>query len=128
MLEAERAGARALVVFMNDWPRNGREWTVLRKIHDDEAHNCALIGEQLKKLGRDYSHATGEFYDKAVAVKGSRERIAFLAKGLRWAIREFDQALPGISSPDIKNLFQQMRDRHNRSIAGCESLVRSLPR
>jgi len=128
MLEAERAGARALVVFMNDWPRNGREWTVLRKIHDDEAHNCALIGEQLKKLGCEYSHATGEFYDKAVAVKGSRERIAFLAKGLRWAIREFDQALPGISSPDIKNLFQQMRERHSRSIAGCESLVRSLPR
>jgi hypothetical protein len=52
-----------------------------------------------------------------VAVKGSLERIAFLAKGLRWAIREFDQALPGISSPDIKNLFQQMRERHLRSVA-----------
>jgi len=117
MLEAERAGARALVVFMNDWPRNGREWTVLRKIHDDEAHNCALIGEQLKKLGRDYSHATGEFYDKAVAVKGARERIAFLVKGLKWAIREFEQALPGIEDLEIKILFQQMRERHLRSVA-----------
>jgi len=117
MLEAERAGARALVVFMDDWPRNGREWTVLRKIHDDEAHNCALIGEQLKKLGRDYSHATGEFYDKAVAVKGARERIAFLVKGLKWAIREFEQALPGIKDPEARNLFQQMRERHLRSVA-----------
>src|SRR6266581_3152725 len=95
--EAERAGARALVVFMHDWPRNGAEWKALRKIHEDEAHNCGLIGEQLKKRGKDYSHATGEFYDKAVAVKGARERIGFLVRGLKWAIREFEQALPRIS-------------------------------
>ena len=31
MLEAERAGARALVVFMDDWPRHGPEWQTLRK-------------------------------------------------------------------------------------------------
>ena len=49
MLEAERAGARALVVFMDDWPRHGAEWQALRKVHEDEAHNCALIGEQLKR-------------------------------------------------------------------------------
>jgi len=117
MLEAERAGAKALVVFLSDWPRNSSEWTILRKVHDDEAHNCALIGEQLKKLGRDYSHATGEFYDKAVAVKDKRERIAYLVRGLKWAIREFEQALPGIPEPDVKQLFQQMRERHLRSVA-----------
>jgi nitronate monooxygenase len=117
MLEAERAGARALVVFLDDWPRNGREWTVLRKVHEDEAHNCALIGEQLKKLGRDYSHATGEFYGKAVAVKGGRERIAFLVKGLKWAVREFDQALPEIQDRDARALIAGMRERHLRSIA-----------
>jgi hypothetical protein len=61
MLECERAGAKTLVVFLDEWPRNGPEWKILRKIHDDEAHNCALIGEQLKKRGRDYSHATGGF-------------------------------------------------------------------
>lgn len=117
MLEAERAGARALVVFMDDWPRNGREWTILRKVHEDEAHNCGLIGEQLKRLGSDYSHATGEFYGKAVAVKGSRERIAFLVKGLQWAVREFDRELPGLADPAVKQLFVQMRERHLRSIA-----------
>ena len=94
MLEAERAGAKALVVFMDDFPRNSETWKVLRRVHKDEAHNCALIGEQLKRRGRDYSHATGEFYGKALAVKGARERIAFLTKGLRWAMREFEQALP----------------------------------
>jgi nitronate monooxygenase len=123
MLEAERAGARALVVFMDDWPRHGPEWQTLRKVHDDEAHNCALIGEQLKRRGRDYSHATGEFYAKAVAVKDARERIGFLVKGLRWAMREFEQALPRIGDPAVKQLFQGMRERHLRSAAACESVA-----
>lgn len=127
MLEAERAGAKALVVFMDDWPRHGPEWQTLRKVHEDEAHNCALIGEQLKRRGRDYSHATGEFYGKAVAVKGARERIAFLVKGLRWAIREFEQALPGFDDPAVKQLFSGMRERHLRSAAACESVAGKGP-
>jgi nitronate monooxygenase len=123
MLAAERAGAKALVVFMDDWPRNGAEWKVLRKIHEDEAHNCALIGERLKKAGVDYSHATGEFYAKAVAVKGPKERIAFLVKGLRWAVKRFEAALPRLDQ-EASSLFTRMRDSHLRSIAACESLLR----
>ena len=124
MLEAERAGAKALVVFMDDFPRNSETWKVLRRVHEDEAHNCALIGNELKRRGRDYSHATGEFYDKAVAVKGARERISFLTKGLRWAMREFEQALPRIPDTQVRDLFQGMRDRHQRSCSACESVLR----
>jgi nitronate monooxygenase len=123
MLEAERAGAKALVVFMDDWPRHGAEWQALRKVHEDEAHNCALIGEQLKKRGKDYSHATGEFYDKAVALKDPVARIRFLVKGLRWAIREFEQALPCIADTPAGDLFRGMRERHQRSCATCESIL-----
>ena len=128
MLEAERAGAKALVVFMDDWPRHGAEWGVLRRIHEDEAHNCSLIGTELKRRGRDYSHATGEFYDKAVAVKGARERIAFLVKGLKWAIREFQQALPRISDPAVKKLFEGMGERHARSVERCNEVLNSVRR
>ncbi|HEX7055138.1 MAG TPA: DUF6306 domain-containing protein [Burkholderiales bacterium] len=124
MLEAERAGARALVVFMDDFPRHSQDWTVLRKVHEDEAHNCALIGEQLKRRGRDYSHATGEFYAKAIAVSGARERIRFLVRGLRWAIREFEQALPKIADPQVRSLFEGMCERHRRSAAACESIAK----
>ena len=123
MLEAERAGARALVVFMDDWPRNGPEWKTLRRVHEDEAHNCALIGEQLKRRGQDYSHATGEFYAKALEVKGARERIAFLVRGLKWAIREFEQALPRIADPEVRKLFQGMKERHLRSVDACEKVA-----
>jgi nitronate monooxygenase len=122
MLEAERAGARALVVFMDDWPRNGPEWKVLRKVHEEEAHNCALIGKLLEKAGVPYSHATGEFYDKAIAIKGPRDRIAFLVRGLKWAVKRFDESLPTLEE-QAKAVFIRMRDSHLRSIEACEKLA-----
>jgi Domain of unknown function (DUF6306) len=123
MLEAERAGAKALVVFLDDFPRGSNEWKILRRIHEEEAHNCGQIGELLKNAGVDYSHATGEFYAKAVAVKGAKERIAFLVTGLRWAVKRFDSELPRLE-PDARKLFARMRDSHLRSIAACETLLR----
>ena len=127
MLEAERAGARALVVFMDDWPRNGVAWKVLRKVHEDEAHNCALIGKLLEKSGTPYSHATGKFYDKAVTVEEPRARLEFLVRGLKWAVKRFEEALPGLS-PEEQGLFTRMRDSHLRSIAACERVLTGLPR
>ena len=123
MLEAERAGAKALVVFMDDHPRHGEAWKVLRAIQNDEAHNCALIGKLLEKSGTPYSHATGAFYDKAVAVNGKRERLEFLVRGLRWAVKQFEEALPRLG-PDERDVFVRMRDSHLRSIAACERLAK----
>ena len=126
MLEAERAGAKALVVFMDDHPRQSDVWKVLRAIQSDEAHNCALIGKLLEKSGIPYSHATGEFYEKAIAVTGRRRRIEFLVRGLRWAVREFEQALERIGDAHAQDALVRMRDSHLRSIAACEALARSL--
>lgn len=127
MLEAERAGARALVVYMDSFERNSTEWKVLRAVHEDEAHNCALIGKLLEKSGTPYSHATGEFYDKAVAIKGPRQQIDFLIVGLRWAVRRYEESLSK-SDPETRNLLQRIRDSHLRSIAACERVAQSLPR
>ena len=127
MLEAERAGAKALVVFMDSHSRNSEEWKVLRRIQADEAHNCVLIGELLKRAGQDYSHATGEFYDKAVAVTGKRQRIEFLIRGLRWAVQRFEEALPRLN-PAARDVLARMRDSHLRSIAACEKVVQLLPK
>ena len=126
MLEAERAGAKALVIFMDSYSRNSEEWKVLRRIQADEAHNCVLIGELLKRAGQDYSHATGEFYDKAVAVKGKRERIEFLIRGLRWAVQRFEESLPKLS-PEARDVLTRVRDSHLRSIAACERACSTLP-
>ena len=125
MLEAERAGAKALVVFMDDFPRNGEAWKMLRQIQADEAHNCALIGKLLEKAGTPYSHATGKFYDKAVAVKGPKARIEYLVRGLRWAVKRFEESLARMN-PEERALFTRMRDSHLRSIAACEKLAQAL--
>ena len=125
MLEAERAGAKALVVFMDEFPRNGEAWKTLRQIQADEAHNCALIGKLLEKAGTPYSHATGKFYDKAVAVKGPKQRLEYLVRGLKWAVGRFENELPRLA-PDAQDMFTKMRDSHLRSIAACEKLVRAL--
>jgi len=127
MLEAERAGAKALVVFMDAYSRNSEEWKVLRRIQADEAHNCVLIGELLKRAGEDYSHATGEFYDKAVAVKGNRQRVEFLIRGLRWAVQRFEESLPRLN-PAAREVLTRMRDSHLRSIAACEKVAGLLPK
>jgi nitronate monooxygenase len=127
MLESERAGAKALVVYLDSYSRNSEGWNLLRRVQADEAHNCGLIGEQLKKRGKDYSHATGEFYDKAVASEEPRARIGFLIRGLKWAVREFEGALPRIPDAGTRKLFEGMRERHLRSIGACETLLRSLP-
>ena len=127
MLEAERAGAKALVVFMDSYPRNSEDWKILRTIQADEAHNCALIGKLLEKSGIPYSHATGEFYEKAVAVEGRPERLELLIRGLGWAVKRYEEALPTLP-PDAREVFARMRDSHLRSIAGCETVLRSLSR
>ena len=113
MLEAERAGAKALVVFMEDHPRQSEAWKVLRAIQNDEAHNCALLGRLLEKEGAQYSHATGEFYDKAVAVQGARARIEYLVRGLKWAVKRLEEAAP-TPDPEARDVFAKLRNSRAR--------------
>ena len=122
MLESERAGAKALVVLLDDFPRKTEEWGVLRQVQAGEAHNCALIGKLLDGVGAPHSHATGEFYEKAIAMRGPRARIEFLVRGLRWAVRRFDEALPCLPA-GARTVFAGIRDSHLRSIAACESIA-----
>jgi hypothetical protein len=125
MLEAERAGARALFTILEGSPRRGDTWTALRRVHSDEAHNCALLGKQLERLGADYSHATGDFLDKLLAVSGTRARVEFLAKGLRWAVQRFDEAMPRLDN-DARATIASIRESHLRSIELCQSVVSTL--
>lgn len=126
MLETERAGAKALVAFMDEHERNGPAWTTLRQVQADEAHNCALLGRLLDRDGVPHSHATGEFHAKALAVAGRRARIEFLMRGLGWAVREFNAALPRIADPEARALVARMRDSHLRSIEACRIAAASL--
>ena len=125
MLEAERAGAKALMAILDASPRHGEAWAALRRIHNAEAHNCVLIGKQIERLGADYSHATGDFLSKLAAVNGTRARVEFLAKGLRWAVARFDEAMPCLDE-DARGTIVRIRESHVRSIELCESVVGML--
>ena len=125
MLEAERAGANALLNILEQHPRRGEGWLALRRIHADEAHNCVLLGKQIQRLGGVYTHATGDFLGKLLLVEGPRARVEFLAKGLRWAVKQFDEALPRLDG-EARDMIAAMRESHLRSIESCESVARTL--
>jgi hypothetical protein len=125
MLEAERAGARALLEFLGEYPREGEGWKVLRRVQGDEAHNCVLLGELLKRAGEPYSHATGEFLDKALAVRGRRARLEFLCRGLGWAVREIEAALPRVPDEASVAALTRIRDTHRGSLASCNALLKA---
>jgi Domain of unknown function (DUF6306) len=126
MLEAERAGANALLNILEEHPRHGEAWTLLRRIHADEARNCALLGGEIKRLGADYSHATGDFLGKLLAVEGPRARVEFLARGLHWAVKRFDEAAPRLDA-ETRATVNGIRESHLRSIASCEAVAGMLP-
>jgi hypothetical protein len=125
MLEAERAGANALLTILEEHPRRGEVWIMLRRVHADEAHNCVLLGKQIQRLGGHYSHATGEFLAKLLSVEGQRARVEFLAKGLRWAVKQFDEAMPRLDD-DARDMIAGMRQSHLRSIQSCDTVARTL--
>ncbi len=125
MLEAERAGASGLLNILEEHPRGGETWTALRRVHADEAHNCGLLGAQIRRLGADYTHATGEFLGKLLAVEGPRARVELLARGLRWAVKRFDEAAPRLDDA-ARSTVAAIRESHLRSIERCETVVRLL--
>ncbi|HUJ88045.1 MAG TPA: DUF6306 domain-containing protein [Burkholderiales bacterium] len=125
MLEAERAGARALLEFLGEYPRDGEAWKVLRKVQGDEAHNCVVLGEVLKRAGEPYSHATGEFLDEALAVRGRRARLEFLCRGLGWSVREIEGALPRVPDEAGVKALTRIRDTHRGSLAACNALLKT---
>ncbi|MGH8736647.1 MAG: DUF6306 domain-containing protein [Burkholderiales bacterium] len=124
MLEAERAGARALLEFLGEYPRDGDAWKSLRRVQGDEAHNCVLLGELLKRAGEPYSHATGEFLDQALALRGRRARLEFLCRGLGWSVREIEAALPRVPDAEGVEALSRIRETHRRSLAVCNALLK----
>jgi len=126
MLEAERAGARALLEYLGEHERKSEGWKVLRKVQGNEAHNCVLLGDLLKRAGEPYSHATGEFLDKALAVQGRRKRLEFLCRGLGWSVREIENALPRVTDAKGGEVLGMIRDAHRESIENCEVMAKTL--
>lgn len=123
LLEAERAGARTLAAFLDEYTPQSPEWQELRRVQHDEASNCKLLIDALHSLGAAPSGATGDFLGKALAVQGQAARLVFLNRGQGWVARKIGEALPRIGPGPVREMLQQMHESHMANIAACAVLL-----
>jgi 5,10-methenyltetrahydrofolate synthetase len=126
LLEAERAGAKVLAAFLEEYPRDTRAWRQLAALQRDEAQNCVILIDLVKKLGGKPSAATGEFLGKALAIEGRLARLQFLNRGQGWVARKIGEALPQVRENIARAALVAMRDSHLLNIEACDALAETL--
>jgi nitronate monooxygenase len=127
LLEAERAGARTLRVYLEELDEATDAHRSIRAIQGDEARNCLTLLELLRSTGVEPSLATGSFYEKAIAIRGWDERLAFLNRGQEWVARHIAKALPRIPGKPEREALSRMHASHLANIAACEALRQRWP-
>jgi hypothetical protein len=116
MLEAERAGARALMHVAKDTAQ--ADISVLAAaIQKDEARWCAMLMGAIKRLGGAPSEKTGAFYDKVMVLTDDKERLALVNRGQDWVVRKLREALPRIEDRELSNHLSVMLTSHEENIA-----------
>jgi 5-formyltetrahydrofolate cyclo-ligase len=126
LLEAERAGAKVLASFLEDYPRDTPAWRRLAAVQRDEANNCAILIDLVRRVGGAPSVVTGDFLGKALAVEGRAARLQFLNRGQAWVARKIAEALPGIQEGFVRAALSAMHESHLLNIEACEALEETL--
>ena len=126
LLEAERAGARVLASFMDDYERDTPAWRQLAAVQRDEARNCATLIDLIQRLNGTPSAATGSFLEKALAVRGPIARLRFLNRGQEWVARKIHEALPRLEQDFVCGALFAMQESHLLNIELCDALIEML--
>jgi 5,10-methenyltetrahydrofolate synthetase len=126
LLEAERAGAKVLAAFLEEYERDTPAWRQLAAIQRDEAKNCVILIDLIQRLGGTPSAATGDFLGKALAVEGRAARLQFLNRGQGWVARKIAEALPNVKEDFVRGALAAMHDSHLLNIEACEALEETL--
>jgi nitronate monooxygenase len=126
LLAAERAGVRVAAALREDHPP-GRLRTVLDIVGIDEAESCRLLAEAIRMLGAEPADGTGDFAQRALAIEGANERLAFLQRGQRWVVRRLDETIPRVEQSEVAAALQSMREIHQANIATLDELLASRP-
>jgi 5-formyltetrahydrofolate cyclo-ligase len=126
LLEAERAGAKVLAAFLDDYERDTPAWRQLAAVQRDEAKNCAILIDLMRRLGGAPSAATGDFLEKALAVQGRAARLQFLNRGQGWVARKIAEALPNVKEDFVRSALAAMHESHLLNIEACEALGETL--
>jgi hypothetical protein len=116
MLEAERAGAKALLHVAKETDR--AEASELSKaIHLDEAKWCALLTRAIRELNGEPSDKTGAFYEKVMEVSDLGGRLALINRGQEWVVRKLREAIPRIADTRLAGDLTVMLTSHEENIA-----------
>lgn len=126
LLEAERAGAKVLAAFLDDYERDTVAWRQVSAVQRDEAKNCAILIELIRTFGATPSAATGDFLGKALKIEGRIARLQFLNRGQGWVARKISEALPHIGDVSVRRALADMYDSHLLNIEACEALIETL--
>ena len=126
LLEAERAGAKVLAAFLDDYEPDTPAWKQLAAVQRDEARNCAILIDLIRLLNGTPSAATGDFLGKALAVEGKVARLQFLNRGQQWVARKISEALPRLEQEFVRDALFAMQESHLLNIEACDALAETL--
>ena len=116
MLEAERAGAKALLHISKQTDRPDVS-ELAKAIHLDEAKWCAMLTKAIRKLDGQPSDRTGQFYEKVMAVPDICGRLALVNRGQDWVVKKLREAIPRITDPQLAADLTIMLTSHEENIA-----------
>ncbi len=122
LLEAERAGARVTLESAND-ARHPTTKHLIKAVYEDEAKWCGMLSAQIKRIGVIPSTHCGAFYDKAMAIADSHERLAFLNRGQAWVVRKLEELLPRVRDDILHAALSEMRASHVENIQRTEECI-----
>ena len=126
LLEAERAGARVLASFLSDYERDTPAWKQLAAVQRDEAKNCVILIDLIRRVSGTPSAATGDFLAKALAVGGKASRLQFLNRGQKWVARKIRETLPHVEQDFVRGALFEMQESHLLNIEACDALIEML--
>jgi superfamily I DNA/RNA helicase len=124
LLEAERAGTG--VALKSADAAGGTPFVdLLRDVHRDEARWCAMLLRQLKAIGAPASRRIGAFQEKAMAIEGLPERIAFLNRGQGWVVKKLREMLPKVRDDSLHRDLAEMLQSHQVNIARANEALKA---
>jgi hypothetical protein len=116
MLEAERAGAKALL-HLSRHAKDEHAASLAHAIHHDEARWCAMLTAEIKRLDGHPSEKTGAFYEKVLAIGQEKDRLAFVNRGQGWVVKKLKETIPRIEDSRLSQELQVMLASHEENIA-----------
>ena len=116
MLEAERAGAKALLHISKEAGEKNVA-TLAMQVHHDEARWCAMLIAAIRLHGGTPSDATGAFYEKVLAITDMKARLAFVNRGQGWVVKKLKEAIPRIADEHLAKDLGVMLISHEENIA-----------